>query len=85
MAATIQFKFYANRAGYYHNKLFCFNIRDKVEIGNILIPFIRNHNTFNAFFVTDITIPYTYSPNIMEVRSIVRTAAALKGIQLVNI
>jgi hypothetical protein len=80
----IQFKFYASRKGHYNNKLFCFNIKEKLEVGNILIPFIQNHNTFNQFYIFDSLTNYTYSPTLIEVRSIVRTAAALKGIRLVK-
>jgi hypothetical protein len=80
----IQLKFYANRTGYYHNKLFTFNIKRKEEIGNILLPFVLNDNTFNAIFVKSLDSNYTYRLHLIEARQLVNTAALMRGIILVK-
>lgn len=81
----IQLKFYATRKGYYFNKYFTFNIKKQEEIGNILLPFALNHNSFNAIYVTDYVKSYTYKIELIEATAIIKRTALLRGIQLVSV
>lgn len=81
----IQLKFYASKKGHYHNKLFCFNIKKQEEIGNILLPFAQNANSFNAIYVNDLYNNYSYKLSILEARQLVHTTALLKGIRIVSV
>jgi len=79
-----QLKFYASKKGQYYNKLFCFNIKTKPEIGNILLPFVNAGNTFNAIYVNDLFTNYSYKLSFNEAKQLVIQSSLLTGVPIVQ-